>query len=266
MKYAFMSFSCPELTLAQMIDTAKLVGYDGIELRVGADHQHGVEIETDLSSRRKLRKLVETSGIPICCLATTCVFCNPQTLQENLVTTRRYIDLAADVDCSRIRVFGGQIPIEISREKAIDTLADTLARLASYARKKGVQICLETHDYWSDPRHVAAVVSEVNDDFLGIAWDIMHPVRITSLSMEESFNAAKQWIKHVHIHDGGAGTGPLTPIGKGVVDHKKAIELLNSINYKGFLSGEWIGWEPYEIHLPRELSTMKQYEKEIGIN
>jgi hypothetical protein len=39
--------------------------------------------------------------------------------------------------------------------------------------------------------------------------------------------------------------------------------LLLTINYEGYISGEWIGWsDPYEVHLPRELATLKQYEKE----
>ena len=28
-------------------------------------------------------------------------------------------------------------------------------------------------------------------------------------------------------------------------------------------SGEWIGWEPYEVHLPRELAMLKKYESEL---
>ena len=36
------------------------------------------------------------------------------------------------------------------------------------------------------------------------------------------------------------------------------------IDYPGFISGEWINWEPYEQHLPRELATLKGYEKELS--
>ena len=35
-------------------------------------------------------------------------------------------------------------------------------------------------------------------------------------------------------------------------------------DYQGYLSGEWIGWEPYDVHLPRELATMKGYERELA--
>jgi len=37
---------------------------------------------------------------------------------------------------------------------------------------------------------------------------------------------------------------------------------LRTIPYEGYLSGEWINWsDPYEAHLPRELATMKSYER-----
>ena len=32
----------------------------------------------------------------------------------------------------------------------------------------------------------------------------------------------------------------------------------------GYLSGEWIGWEPYAVHLPRELAAMRAYERELA--
>jgi sugar phosphate isomerase/epimerase len=71
--------------------------------------------------------------------------------------------------------------------------------------------------------------------------------------------ASERWV----VNPGAAGATTLVPIGQGSIDHRKALELLKSIDYQGFLSGEWIAWEPYEIHLPRELATLKGYEREI---
>jgi sugar phosphate isomerase/epimerase len=90
----------------------------------------------------------------------------------------------------------------------------------------------------------------------------MHPVRRANMSIEESFNLLKPWIKHCHFHDGiieDEEKVKLVPIGQGQIDHKKTVELLKSMNYNSFMSGEWINWEPYEKHLPREIATMKQY-------
>jgi len=39
--------------------------------------------------------------------------------------------------------------------------------------------------------------------------------------------------------------------------------LLHNHGYAGYLSGEWINWEPHEVHLPRELATLQEIATEI---
>ena len=36
----------------------------------------------------------------------------------------------------------------------------------------------------------------------------------------------------------------LAPIGTGKVDHRRAVQFLKGADYKGYLSGEWSGWDP----------------------
>ncbi len=82
--------------------------------------------------------------------------------------------------------------------------------------------------------------------------------------MDEAFKALRPWIHHVHFHDGTLppADSELRPIGEGGIDHKRAVELLQADGYADHLSGEWINWAtPYEEHLPRELATMKGYER-----
>ena len=65
------------------------------------------------------------------------------------------------------------------------------------------------------------------------------------------------------MHDGVGSNVKFGPIGTGDIDHKRAVELLLSAGFEGYLSGEWINWEPSDIHLPRELHTMKGSEQEL---
>ena len=124
-------------------------------------------------------------------------------------------------------------------------------------------VCLETHDDWTHPAHVAALMQRANHPNIAVNWDIMHPVRQSNVTMDEAYAALKPWIRHVHFHDGVTVDGQLklAPIGQGDTDHRRAVQLLQDVGYDGFLSGEWIDWEPYATHLPRELATMKDYEK-----
>ncbi|GIX07468.1 MAG: hypothetical protein KatS3mg115_1871 [Candidatus Poribacteria bacterium] len=266
MRYAFMTFSTPDLSLKEVLDLARRLGYDGIEPRAASGHRHGIELETTPEQRRAIRDQVEASGVSLCCLAVSCRYADPATRTENLEQTRRYLELAADIGSPRLRVFGGKIGESLSRSQAIQLVADALAELAPFAAEHGVTLCMETHDDWCHPRDVAAVMEAVDHPNVGVNWDVLHPVRRKFATLEESFQVLRPWIRHLHVHDVDPNTGKLTPIGTGMIDHRRLLELLASLDYDGYLSGEWIRWEvPYSEHLPQELATLRRYERELGI-
>lgn len=262
MKTAFMSFSCPQLDLDEMLALAKRLGYNGIEPRIEAGHAHGLEMDAAPAARQQARQKAIDSGVALCCVATSRRYADPETTQQHVDDTLRCLDLAADVGAPCIRVFGGPIPDGISRDKAIDLVAGALAAVADHAQDRGVTVCMETHDDWCNPDHVAAVMRAVNHPAIAVNWDVMHPVRAAGWTVDDSFQVLKPWIRHLHVHDGEEVEGRLVlrPMGEGIVDTRRAAELLPTIDYQGYLSGEWIDWEPYEVHLPRELATLKQYE------
>lgn len=262
MKYSFMSFSIPELSLADMLEVARLYGYDGIEPRLDANHAHGVEVTTTADERRAIRQQAEAAGIPLVCLATSLKYADPAQSDEMLRQTHERIDLAGDIGVPVIRVFGGRIPEGLGRDGAVEQVVRSLNQVADHAAERGVTLCFETHDDWCDPANVAAVLQRVNHPAIAANWDIMHPVKTAKVTMDSAFETLKPWIRHLHIHDG--TPTELAPIGTGQIDHRRAVELLTGVGYEGYLSGEWIKWEPYEVHLPRELAAMKRYEQGIG--
>jgi len=263
MKYSFMTFSCPKLTLDEVLSLAKSTGYDGVEPRLVSKHGHGIETDISAEARKEIKSKFEDSGIAACCVATSCRYADPANAQQMVDETLRSIDLAADIGAPRIRVFGGRMGEGLSREEAIQVVAGALRSVADHAGQRGVAVCMETHDDWCDPKNVAAVMEQVDHPAIRVNWDIMHPVRTANTTIDKSFQTLKPWIEHLHVHDGSKETGKLAPIGEGFIDHKRAIELLLTISYGGYLSGEWINWEdPYEVHLPREVATMRRYEEE----
>lgn len=50
-------------------------------------------------------------------------------------------------------------------------------------------------------------------------------------------------------------------IGEGKIDHKTAIGFLKDSRYEGLISGEWINWEHFDIHLPREIKILRGLEE-----
>jgi sugar phosphate isomerase/epimerase len=266
MKYAFMSFSAPQLRLDELLELAGRVGYDGIEPRIGSNHAHGIELDTSAAQRRAIREQAAASGIALCCVATGCRYADPATAADMVEDTRRAIELAADLGVSRLRVFGGALGQDLARAQAIELVADSLAKVAGDATAAGVTICLETHDDWTAPEHVAEVMRRVDSPAVAVNWDYQHTTRIAGTSVDQAFATLQTWIKHVHFHDGENRADKLIflPVGAGDYDNRRVIELLLGMEYPGYLSGEWINWEPYDVHLPRELAAMKGLEQAAG--
>lgn len=266
MKYAFMTFSTPDLSLQAVLDTAAAYGYDAIEPRIGSRHAHGIELTTTPTERKAIRETVAASGITLCCIATSCKYADPTTSAQWIAETRQAIDLAADLGVVRVRVFGGAIPTGVSREHAIDHVAAALRSVASTAHDQGVTLCLETHDDWCDPNHVAAVMRGVDHPGVAVNWDYMHTIRVGHTTVDEAYELLHPWIKHVHVHDGvdSADTLVFKPLGQGDYDNRRVLEILIAAGYDGYLSGEWIDWEPASVHLPRELATLRQTERDIS--
>ncbi|NIA15337.1 MAG: TIM barrel protein [Nitrospiraceae bacterium] len=262
MKYAFMTFSTPGLSLSETLDVAKRYGYDGIEPRMDAGHAHGVEIAATKDERAGMRAQAEEAGIALACLATSLTYADPAKTGDMLRQTHERIDLAGDLGIPAMRVFGGGIPEGISREQATDLLVSSLESVADHAAERSVVLCFETHDDWCDPNYVAAVLERVNHPHVAANWDIMHPVMRGHSTMDEAFETLRSWIRHLHIHDGTAGGGLVT-IGEGIIDHRRALELLATTAFDGHISGEWINWEPYEDHLPRELAILKEWDADF---
>lgn len=267
MKYSFMSFSTPSATLREIAAIATRYGYDGIEPRIGADHSHGIELEMSRGDRSQARTIVGDAGIELACIATSLQFADPAAERETFESALQAIDLAADLGCPVLRVFGGSFPDNMTREDAVARCVEAFRRVEPHASERKVTLAFETHDAWTDPKHVMQVVNEVGSDAIAVNWDVMHPVRMSGYSMDESYKVVAPAIRHVHVHDGdGPGADlKIRPMGSGHYDHKTVIRLLQQAGYDGYISGEWIvSILPedygYEKHLPHEIETLRSYE------
>lgn len=262
MKYAFMTYSCPDLDLDAVLETAVRYRYDAVEPRLSSGHGHGLEFDTDAAGRREAKQKAERAGVEIGCIATSCRFSDPATVESAVEDAHQALDLAADVGASRIRVFGGVIAEGLSREGAVAQVIESMHRVKDHAAERKVAICFETHDDWCEPTDLVRVMEAVSHPSVRINWDLMHPVFTAGRTMDEAFDILRPWIAHVHVHDCVRQDGErvMVPIGEGMIDHRRAFELLQSVRYAGLISGEWIRWKPPEEHLGQELATLREYE------
>jgi len=264
MKLSFMTFVCPQWTLAQIIKGAKEHAYDGFEPRVQANHAHGIELSATAQERRRAGQIVLDSGLAISCLATSCRFATADAAQrrENVDSLRRHLELARDVGATRVRVFGGARPQGLELDRAIGIVAEDLRQGAGFAAECGVTICLETHDDFRRGSSVGRVLAQAaNHDYIRANWDVMHPYRAGE-ELAETLRALDGNVAHVHFHDSADDGKALVP-GDGWLPIAEYVRVLTRLSYEGYVSAEiWpdAGVEAETI-LARYAEQMRRYER-----
>jgi len=265
LKYAFTTASCPDWSLERLIAAAEAYGYDGVEARVEWNHAHGIEPDATGNQRIAIRSALEKTDVTLCCIGTGCRYVDADQHAEQIDHTHRSIDLAGDVGCPLIRVFGGQLNGE-AREAAADRIVSAINAVVDHAAERGVTIVIETHDDWAATGHIRPLVERVNHPNFAVLWDVTHPLVQAGESITDAHDALVGVMKHVHVHDANMVDGRFDwqPIGQGQFDIRQAIALLLREAYPGYVSGEWINWaDPPETHLRRELNTLHRYEEEL---
>ena len=266
MKYAFMSFSAPEASLEDLLDLALRYGFDGVEPRLCQGHGHGISRRLSLRQRARARALCEDRGVGLSCLATLCSFSDPRCAERHHGMAGGYAELAADLGCPSIRVFGGVIPDGQGRCDAITRISDALRWAGDAAAAHGVSLCVETHDDWANPEDMVQLMQRTGHPAVEVTWDVVHPLRQSEASLAEVHGLLRPWIRHVHIHDARFRHDgfEVVPIGEGECAIATAVRLLGEDGYDGYISGEWIDWQPPDIHLPRELAALRSLEAAAG--
>jgi sugar phosphate isomerase/epimerase len=239
---ATMSSVCPDWTLQEVVDGMKRHGYKGFEPRVEWHHASGIEADLSAEARAETKRVFADEGLKICCVATSVRMAAPDADERAgyVEDLRRYIQLAADLDCQLIRTFGGPraggelIPI-------VDYTADGYRQITADAESAGVTVLMETHDDWCASASVRAVVEAVDSPRVKVLWDFMHPQRMMERP-EESFANLGALTAHVHAHDGSLVDGRLQvgPLGEGIIDHETPLHMLEDAGFDGYFSVEVI--------------------------
>lgn len=245
MKLAFATLGCPNWTLEQIATNAKALGYDGVELR-GSNGEHVGPAETP-EGRHRIRQLFKSAGIEICSImGYTCFTNDDQAKQDaNIATAIQYVELAHDLGCPHVRVFGGNWSAQTDRAGNIARVVACLKKVTPHAEKRGIKLGIETHDAWTKGENLRAVIDGVASPAFGACWDVANCFHGEPL--ETTYNAIRDRIFHVHFKDTKKVDGKEKNIlpGRGEVDLGRAVKLLRQGGYTGYLSFEWEKkWDP----------------------
>src|SRR5258708_6226899 len=148
MKLSLLTYSIARSwSLTKVIDAARAYGFAGIEFRAEDGHGHGVEIERTKTERREIRDQIEDAYLEVACIGTSSRFETPDLNQRQGIVdrTKHFVELARDLGCKRIRVFGNNFPRDVQRDECINYVGESLRALAEFSEPYGVDILLEMH-------------------------------------------------------------------------------------------------------------------------
>jgi sugar phosphate isomerase/epimerase len=241
MRLSFMTFACPEWTYAQVLQAAVDYGYQGLEPRTDAGHQHGLEVTLDTAGRRDARRQAEDGGISLCCLATSLKFAVPAEQRPALLDeVKARVELARDLGIPGLRVFGGKPDGEFSTDDAVRWCGENLRAGGDIAEQAGVELWLESHDFFSTGVLVEQALTIADHPAVHANYDMYHPLRLRE-DLDTTFEALQGHIRHTHWHDGVAHEDKIeiTRMGEGELPLAAIVRRLDAIGYEGFYSGEW---------------------------
>ena len=252
MKLAFMSSVCPKMTLAELISTGKKHGYEGIEFRPEWEQKHGIELELSAAGRKEAARILADNGLEGCCLSPGVSFAREEAgaRDEELENLYRFIDLAAETQIGRIRVFGDPLPNTGSgrRSANYEAQADYLGRASQRAGEAEIRIVLETHTNLRAFDAGEILYRAGYPSALWINWHLAHCLNHGE-GVDEAYRHVKGRVAHVHFN---------VEVEDEQCHVQRQIELLRDDGFDGFVSLEVINPDDSEDVLARHSDAWRK--------
>lgn len=267
MKLSFSTLACPTWTWEQIIDMAANTGYDGIEIRGIADEMFlpAVPQFHKQTIQRSLEQLA-SRNLLISSLDTSCSFHDAAGFDASVAEGKATIELAAELGCPFIRVFGDKVPDESRKDEVIERIVQGIQALARHCEGSGVSVLLETHGDFASPDNLMPVLTHVNSPHFGLVWDIGNTYLHYRDRNADFFHQTKHLIRHVHVKDFRLvnDTMQYCITGQGEAPIQEDVHLLKEGGYTGHLSLEWEKrWHPElqepEMVVPQFVQFMRQW-------
>jgi sugar phosphate isomerase/epimerase len=260
---AFMRPLCKDGTMAlrEWVDLAAPLGLDGLEYYSGF-----LEL-ADPVRWPEARRTVEAAGLVIPMLCCSPDFSHPDAAfrQTEIEKEKNWIRMAAALGAGYCRVLSGQRRPELTRERGIELVAQSIEACLPEAERCGVMLIIENHykdDFWSYPEFAqkmevfCELVERVKHPRFGVNYDpsnaflagddpleLLQRVKHRVVTMHASDRSLIEGtLDDLRREEGGAegyakrlrhGT-----IGKGLNDYDAIFSTLRGVGFDGWISIE----------------------------
>lgn len=253
MKPTFSTVACLDWTLDRIIDLAAAAGYLGVELRTFGHGSTACACDPALTDAAKFRAMLDRSGAEPLCLATSIRLDHPHPtgplnkalgdLEQSVRQCKYAIDLAAELHCPFVRVFGFEIGAHENRAAALERIMERLAKGLDHARNTGVRLVLENGGSFNTSAQLAEILDMADSPLLGAAYNVAvaHAAGEDAL---QGLNVLGDRLLVAKLRDFSHGLP--CPLGQGEMPTRTVVEALARTGFTGPLVFEYDrAWFPH---------------------
>ena len=254
---AMSTLACPKRTLAEAVAIAEAAGCDGIELRTGGVRALELACDPFLSDESKTRGLLEVAGLKATCLATGVKFDSvvfPPVVgylfdtEAEVRQAKRAIDLAAQLDCPMVRVFGFEKQGRETYKAAFKRIAGRLRLACDHARNTGTMVVVENGGDFATAEQLAELVGAVDTTLIGASYDVALG-HVAGDTPEQMTGFLRSKLRLVRVKD--RGDDQPVQVGDGEIPVEPFVRQLERSRWSGPVVFEWeAAW--YEGLVPIE--------------
>lgn len=263
--YSYWHFKEKKYPIESVIEEAAKLGVEGIDIL------HRQMESEEKGYINKLKKHAFVNGIAFTCLSIHQTFVSPdkEVLIKEIEHTKKCIALAADMGIPCLRLNSGRWGTiksfdELMKNRGVEPILpgyteddgfkwciDSIQQCLPAAEEYGVLLALENH--WglcSTPEGQLRIKKAIDSPWLGILMDtgnfLENPYdKLEMIAPYTSFVQAKTYY-------GGGEWYTLD------LDYKRIINILNKVNYRGYISLEFEGKEDAATGVPKSIEMLRK--------
>jgi sugar phosphate isomerase/epimerase len=197
----------------------------GVELRT--THAHGVEPNLNAQQRNEVKERFKDSPVVLVGLGSNERFDDPDPtkLEKAIEATQSFVKLSHDVGGSGVKVKPDSFHEDVSHEKTIEQIGESLNTLGAFGAEHGQQIRLEVHGDCSRLPVMKKVLEVADHPNVAVCWNC-NPQDLEGKGLDYNFNLVKERFgATAHVREMNVGTYP----------YQALMNLFVKMGYKGWI-------------------------------
>ena len=274
-RYAMCNESMAKLSWAKQCQIVADAGYNGIEVAAFTLVKDGVQ-EISAAQRRELVAVMDKAGLE--CVGLHWLLAPPPkglhfmtpdaaVRQKTIAYFDELIDFCGDLG-GEYMIFGSpkqRNSVDISAEEAKKYFADSLAKVADHAHRRGVKVLIEhlgskVTDVVNTLAEALELIKKVNHPSIQIMFDF-HNTTDETEAFDVLLRKYYTHIHHVHVQE---MDGKHLGTGTAATDFVKAFQTLRDLNYDKWVSLEVFDFSPGGKTIAEEsMRALKEIESKL---